>query len=130
MMVLQRFDDRLRPWFFVGWCLVWVAVILAILDPSPVSIRLVSDKVIHFTSFLAISLASVTFCRTALQLGFATAFCLAAAILLEMTHYVLPSRSFELADMVANLAGTAAGTLTALLLLRMLQRHWSPEAAR
>jgi VanZ family protein len=130
MHLIQRHDDRLRPWFFAGWCLIWLAVILAILDPSPVSFQLVSDKVMHFTSFLAISLASATFCRSAGQLAGATAFCVTAAIVLEMTHHVLPSRSFELADMVANLAGSAAGGLIALMLLRTLQRRWAPEAAR
>lgn len=130
MQLIYRHYDRFRFLSFAGWCAVWLALIWAIVDPSPKSIPIVSDKVIHFTSFLVISLASVTFCRSARQLGLATAFCAVAAVLLEATHYVLPHRSFELADMAANLAGTATGTLVALLLLRTLQRRLTPEAAR
>ena len=130
MQLIHRHYDRFRFLSFVAWCMVWLALIWAIVDPSPKSIPLVSDKLIHFTSFFAISLASVTFCRSAWQLGLATAFCAVAAVLLEVTHYVIPQRSFELADMAANLLGTATGTLIALLLLRMVQRRLTPEAAR
>jgi VanZ family protein len=130
MQLIHRHDDRLRPWFFAGWCLIWLAVILAIVDPSPRPLHLVSDKVVHFASFFAISLASVTFCRTVRQLCFATAFCAVAAIALESTHYVLPQRSFELADMAANLSGMAAGALLVLVVLRTLLRRWTPEAVR
>jgi VanZ family protein len=127
MQLIHRHYDRFRFFSFLGWCMVWLALIWAIIDPSPPPIPLGSDKVIHFTSFLAISLACVTFCRSAWQLGLATAFCAVAAVLLEVTHYVLPQRTFELADMAANLTGTAAGTLIALLLLRLLQRHLMSE---
>lgn len=130
MRLTHRHYDRFRFMSFLGWCMVWLALIFVIIDPSPAPIPAGSDKIVHFTSFLAISLASVTFCRSAWQLGLATAFCAVAAVLLEATHYVIPQRSFELADMAANLAGTAAGTLIALLLLRFLKRRLIPEGAR
>ncbi len=130
MQLIHRHYDRFRFFSFLGWCMVWLALIWAIIDPSPPPIPLGSDKVIHFTSFLAISLACVTFCRSAWQLGLAAAFCALAEVLLEAAHYFIPQRDFELADMAANLSGTATGMLIALLLLRMLQRHLTPSGAR
>ena len=130
MNLLLRYDDRLRLLSFVGWCVIWLAIVWAIVDPSPVRIGFTSDKVIHFTSFFAISLACLTFCRSVRQLGLASVFCAAAGVLLEITHYVIPRRSFELADMAANVSGVATGALIALFLLRVLQRRLMPAPAR
>ena len=126
-----RLDDRLRFWTFVGWCLVWLALAWALLDPSPPAIRGVSDKTIHFLSFVAVSFAAVGFCRSGWQLALTGAFCAMAGAGLEAAQYVLPGRAFEWADMAANLGGAATGTLLAALSLSGLQRlGWPPRRPR
>jgi VanZ family protein len=127
---LRQLDDRLRLAAFIGWCLIWATVVWVMVSPTPAPVQQLSDKLLHFASFAAISFAALSFCRSLRQLAAASLFCGVAGVLLELAHYFIPSRSFELADMAANLGGTAAGALLALLLLRPLQRRLRFAPAR
>jgi VanZ family protein len=121
----------LRFWTFLGWCLAWLVVAWAMLDPAPPAIKAVSDKTIHFLSFVAVSFAAVAFCRSGKQLAVAGVFCAVAGVGFETAQYFIPARSFEWGDIAANLGGTATGSLLAALALGVLQRlGWPPTRRR
>lgn len=94
------------------------------LDPSPPALSELSDKTLHFLSFFAVSLATVTFCRSLRELTLAGAFCGLAGIALELAQSLVPARTFEPGDIMANLAGTGLGIALAAALLLLLGRRW------
>ena len=117
-----RLDERLRFWSFIGWCIAWLVVAWAMLDPSPPLIGAVSDKTIHFLSFCAVSFAAVAFCRSSVQLAMAGVVCAVAGVGFEIAQYFMPPRGFEWGDIAANLGGTVTGILLAALALRGLRK--------
>jgi len=94
-------------------------------------VRAVSDKAIHFASFVAVSFAAIAFCRSGRQLALTGFVCASAGVALEVAQYFIPTRGFEWADMAANLGGTVTGILLAALALRGLRwLGWPPEPRR
>ncbi len=122
-----RLDERLRCWSFVGWCIAWLVVAWAMLDPSPPLVGAVSDKALHFLSFCAVSFAAVAFCRSSVQLAMAGIVCAVAGVGFEIAQYFMPPRGFEWGDIAANLGGTVAGILLAALALRGLRKLGWPS---
>jgi VanZ family protein len=120
----------LRLLAFLAWCAAWLGVVWAMLDPAPPPVGGLSDKVIHFLSFVAVSLATVTFCRTLRQFVLAGLWCVLAGIGLEVAQRLTATRRFEWADMAANLSGTAVGIVLAVLLLLVLQGRWQAGRRR
>ena len=120
----------MRLWTFVGWCLAWLVVAWAMLDPAPPIVQAVSDKTIHFLSFVGISFGTVAFCRSAGQLAMAGAFCAVAGVGFETAQYFIPTRAFEWGDIAANLGGAITGILLAGLALGALQRLGWPGGQR
>jgi VanZ family protein len=114
----------LRLLAFLAWCAVWLGVVWAMLDPTPPPVGRVYDKAIHFASFLAVSLATVTFCRTLRQFALTGLWCVFAGIGLEVAQQLTATRHFEWADMAANLSGAALGLVLAVLLVMVLQGRW------
>lgn len=101
------------------------------LDPSPPVVRAVSDKAIHFASFVAVSFATIAFCRSDRQLAAAGMLCAVAGVGLEIGQYFVPGRAFEWGDIAANLGGTVTGVLLAALVLRGLNwLGWPSEQRR
>lgn len=95
------------------------------LDPAaPPLLPHLSDKLVHFVSFLAISLATIGFCRTLRQFLSAGGFCVVAGVALEVAQQLTSARRFEWRDMLANLSGTAVGLVAAMVLLLVLQGVW------
>jgi VanZ family protein len=128
---IARLDSRLRLWSLIAWCVAWLVVAWAMLDPSPPPVDIVSDKVIHFASFVVVSFAALAFCRSDRQLAAAGMLCAVAGVGLEIGQYFVPSRVFEWGDMAANLGGTVLGILLAALVLRGLRwLGWPPESRR
>lgn len=121
----------MRLWSLVAWCLAWLVVAWAMLDPSPPSLRGVSDKAVHFASFFVVSVAAIAFCRDHRQLAAAGIVCAVAAVGLEVAQYFIPSRAFEWGDIAANLGGTVTGILLAAVVLRGLRwLGWPPAMGR
>lgn len=94
------------------------------LDPSPPAINELSDKTIHFLSFVAMSAATVGFCRSIREFVAAGLFCAAAGVAFELGQSLIPTRAFEHGDIVANLSGTAVGMLLAIAAFGILNRRW------
>ncbi len=119
-------DSGLRAVALALWVGAWAVIVWAMLDPAPPDLMGQSDKLVHFTGFLVISFAALGFCRGAGQLMAAGAVCLVAAVGLELAQGLVPSRTFEAADMLANLAGVATGIGAARLGLACLGRRLRP----
>ena len=111
---------RYRGWWQAGGWLLAVLVFSTALapdkgNPDP----LVSDKVVHFASFLLLSVwFAGAFARQRYVAVIAALLVLAAGI--EVVQYLLGHRSAELADFVADGLGIAAGFALALAGLG----HW------
>ncbi len=117
----------LRAAALLLWLAAWAVVVWAMLDPAPLDLAGQSDKAVHFASFFLISFTSLAFCRSGGQLLAAGLVCLAAAFGLELAQGLVPSRTFEGADIVANLAGVATGMgLARLALVRFRRRRLRP----
>ncbi|HRY23553.1 MAG: VanZ family protein [Geminicoccaceae bacterium] len=119
-------ERGLRAAALVLWLAAWAVVTWAMLDPAPPDLAGQSDKLVHFGSFFLISITSLGFCRGSGQLLAAGLVCLVAAVGLELTQGLVPSRTFEAADMAANLAGVATGMALARFALVRLGRRPSP----
>lgn len=115
---------------FIGWCLAWLVVTWMMVDPAPPTLAIVSDKAIHFASFVAVSFAALAFCRSGRQLAAAGVFCALAGVGFELVHYAMPARAFELGDIAANVGGAVTGILLAALSLGFLQRLARPSRRR
>ena len=119
-------DSGLRAAALALWVGAWTLIVWAMLSPSPPDLAGQSDKLVHFTGFLVISFAMLGFCRSGGQLLAAGALCLAAAVSLELAQGLVPSRTVEAADMLANIAGVVAGTGASWLGLACLGRRPRP----
>jgi VanZ family protein len=116
--------DRLRALAFGGWCLAWLAVAWAMLHPAPPAMPGLSDKLVHFASFAAVSFATVSFCRRQRQFLVAGGFCAVAGIGFEVAQGFIATRRFEWGDVAANLGGTVLGLTLAMLVVGLLRGRW------
>ena len=115
-------DPRIRAIFLVLWCVAWLLVAIALLMPLPVAPPGRSDLVAHFATFGIMALGAVGFCRQPLRLLGLTLLTMAGAAALEFAQLLSPYRSFDVADLVANLSGALTGYLLGLALLVLVIR--------
>jgi VanZ family protein len=115
-------DPRIRATCLVLWCVAWLLVAVALLVPVPVAAPEGSDLVAHFTIFGLMALGAVGFCRQPVQLLGLTVLTMAGAAALEFAQYLLPYRSFDLVDLVANTLGALTGYALALIVLVLIIR--------
>lgn len=113
-------DRRLRRALAALWWLGWLVILVACLRPQPELPFDLSDKGWHFLGFLAMSAGIVGFCHERRGLLGWAAFALFMGALIEVLQAFVPGRSSELADLLADAAGVAAGTTIALLWLRLV----------
>ena len=109
------------PWIGVGWA--WVAAIVWLsLTPAPPRAEFAaSDKLGHLLAYALLMLWFSSLYRAKkARLAYAAAF-VAMGIGLEFVQGSLGYRSYELADMLANALGVAAGWAIALILPRALR---------
>ena len=102
-----------RLWLILGWVLVLLVVYLS-LTPNPIQVPVEEgDKVGHVLAYgtLMIWFANL-YPATSRRMAFALAF-VAAGVALEFVQGWTGYRTFELADMVADAAGVAAGWVIA-----------------
>src|SRR5699024_3761433 len=82
------------------------------------------DKIVHFTTHLVLVLCCLLFYKAKViyvkvsRLVLIVAFCVLYSIIIELLQGVSTTRSSELADVYANILGTALGTLVFLLVKR------------
>jgi VanZ family protein len=82
-----------------------------------------NDKVVHFCGYTMLALIPVALLEL-LSIGLAlAASMIPMGICLEFLQRLVPGRSFEIADMIANSTGVMLGILIALSVRRVLKRH-------
>lgn len=113
----------------ICWLISLVAVIVGSLVPNAVLDKLdpaqpfLNDKQQHFLAYLGLALLPPL-----AALGKRSGWLIAASMLplgiaLEFAQRLTPDRQFDLADMLADGLGVAAGFLFSLLLLRALRTN-------
>ncbi len=106
--------------FQVLWIVAMAAVIIGELLPgNSAAMRLVAathinDKTLHFTAYTLLAFIPVFGFKMGRGIPLALSMIL-LGVALEFAQRLVPSRSFEVADMVANALGVLAGMLLALV---------------
>jgi VanZ family protein len=89
-----------------------------------------NDKLVHFMGYTVLAILPVAFLEL-LAMGIAlAASMIPLGIGLEFAQRLVPGRSFEIGDMVADSLGVIAGMILALSLRRMLRLPASPVQPR
>lgn len=126
-LLLRKLQSLLdQRWFqragLVGWLVAWVVVAVLLLSPVDVPHPAGSDKLAHLLIFAVLAFATVVFCRQPRALAGLAILTVAISYVLELLQLVLPTRSYDTLDLVANGGGAALGFIAALLALRVLER--------
>jgi VanZ family protein len=115
-------DPRLRTLCLVLWAVGWCVVAYQSLRPVQELPFGLSDKWTHFAGYGVMTAFAASFCHAPLLLVLTAAGSVAAGVLLEGVQHLLPHRTFEALDILANTAGACLGTAAALLWVWMLAR--------
>ena len=117
------------------WSIAVTAVVTGSLLPASALHRMhydgiaPNDKVIHFLGYTILALIPVALLEL-LSLGLAlAASMIPMGICLEFLQKLVPGRSFEIGDMIANSTGVILGILIALSVRRVLRRRTVPATA-
>lgn len=122
-------DERTKRVLFGLWCLIWIGVLVGSLQPVQELPLGMSDKLVHFLCYAAMTAAIVGFCHDARGLLGWAAFVVVMGGLVEIGQHFVPTRSMDLDDFLADAAGAAVGTLLALLWLVAVVRPLRRAAA-
>jgi VanZ family protein len=109
------------------WCAGWLVVSGLLLLPVRVPAAIGSDLVAHFALFAAMAFATVTFCHDPLRLTGLAVLTLAGGTMLEVAQGLVPYRTFDLVDAIANTIGVGVGYLAALVVLYLVIRPTRPR---
>ena len=99
------------------WAVLMCCVVVGSLLPaaSPVMVAVgrlhISDKVLHFCAYVALSLLPVVGCRDRRRGLIAGLSMFILGLLLEDGQHFSPGRAVELGDVIANGAGVSCGVL-------------------
>jgi hypothetical protein len=121
------FDPRAKRVCAGLWGAAWLGVAAALLLPLGVSTPGRSDLVGHFLLFGAMAFGAVGFSRRPGQLACLALATIAFGTALEFAQDLVPSRTFEAIDAVANGMGALAGYAAALLVLYFVIRPAEPR---
>ena len=121
------FDPRAKRVCAGLWGAAWFGVAAALLLPLGVSTPGRSDLVGHFLLFGAMAFGAVGFSRRPGQLAYLALATIAFGTALEFAQDLVPSRTFEAIDAVANAIGALAGYAAALLVLYFVIRPAEPR---
>jgi hypothetical protein len=121
------FDPRAKRVCAGLWGAAWLGVAAALLLPLGVSTPGRSDLVGHFLLFGAMAFGAVGFSRRPGQLAYLALATIAFGTALEFAQDLVPSRTFEAIDAVANAIGALAGYAAALLVLYFVIRPAEPR---
>ncbi len=125
---MERLFDRRAKLVCAGvWGAAWLGVAAALLLPAAVSTPGRGDLVAHFLLFGAMAFGAVGFSRRPGQLAGLALATVALGAALEFAQKLVPYRTFDLIDAVANGVGALAGYAAALLVLFYLIRPAEPR---
>jgi hypothetical protein len=122
LMERLLFDRRAKLVCAALWGAAWLGVAAALLMPLGVSTPGRTDLVAHFMLFASLAFGAVSFSRRPGQLAWLALTTIALGTALEFAQNLVPYRSFEPIDVVANGVGALAGYGAALLMLRLVIR--------
>jgi VanZ family protein len=122
-------DERTKRVLFCLWCLTWVAVLIGSLRPGQELPFGMSDKLIHFLCYAAMTAAVAGFCHEMPGVLRWAAFVVLMGGLVEIAQHFVPTRSMDLNDFLADAAGVVGGFLLAMLWLVAVVRPLRRAAA-
>jgi len=120
----------------IAWVFALCTVVVGCLTPAATLHRIhyddlgLNDKLVHFTSYMVLASLPVTFLE---WIGTGAVSCGCLIILggcIEFLQKLVPGRSCELGDMIANSLGVSAGLLIALLVRSGLNRSAARQVAQ
>jgi VanZ family protein len=127
------FDRRAKRIYITLWLGAWLVAAALLLMPLGISATPErSDLVAHFMLFALLAFGAVSFTRRVWHLACLGLATIAFATTLEFAQKLVPYRTFDLIDAVANALGAFAGYGAALLVLFLVIRpaelRWSGAA--
>ena len=127
-MVMERllFDRRGQLVCAGLWGAAWLGVAAALLLPAAVATPDRTDLVAHFLLFGAMAFGAVGFSRRPGQLAWLALATVALGAALEFGQKLVPYRTFDMIDAVANGVGALACYASALLVLYYVIRPAAP----
>lgn len=102
------------------WCLCWPAIAILLLMPLPFALVSRTDLLGHFLLFAVMTAGLVAFARSRRQIVVLSLLAIAYGCALEFAQTLVPGRTFDPVDVVANGVGGITGCLFALVLLDRL----------
>ncbi len=108
---------RVRTVTMLLWGVGWVVVALLLLLPVGAATPARTDLLAHFLMFGSMAFAAVGFSRRPWQLAALALFTIAAGAALELAQALVPYRTFDPIDAVANGLGAVVGFGAALAVL-------------
>jgi VanZ family protein len=121
------FDRRAKLACAGLWAAAWLGVATALLLPVEISTPGRSDLVAHFLMFGAMAFGAVGFSRRPGQLACLALMTIALGTALEFAQGLVPYRTFDPTDLVANSMGALAGYAAGLLVLYLIIRPAEPR---
>lgn len=106
-------------WLAAAWFLVALVIALGVVPSAPEGLFVFGDKALHFIQFLVVMVWFGGIYSGRAQWIVAASLA-ALGLAIEVAQGLSVFRTFDLGDVVANLAGLAAG----LLLVRTALRDW------
>ena len=126
------FDRRARRICITLWLAAWLVAAALLLLPLGISTPDRSDLVAHFMLFASLAFGAIGFTRRVWQLACLGLATIAFATTLEFAQKLVPYRTFDLIDAVANglgaFAGYGAALLVLFLVIRPAELRWSGAA--
>ena len=84
-----------------------------------------SDKLLHFSGYVIFIISAMLAYGKRRSFVFLFMLLFAYSVLIECIQYFLPYRSFEVKDILANLAGLSVGSVIWFVVTRFADRHQS-----
>lgn len=110
----------------IGWLVIAILLLVPLSSPGPSG----SDLLAHVVLFGAMAFAAVTFCHHAGRLLLLALLTIGVATALEFAQGLVPYRSFDLLDLLADAIGCAFGYAAALIVLYLAIRPSAPPVER
>jgi VanZ family protein len=127
------FDRRAKRVCITLWLAAWLVAAALLLLPLGISTPDQSDLVAHFMLFASLAFGAISFTRRVWHLACLGLATIAFATTLEFAQKLVPYRTFDLIDAVANglgaFAGYGAALLVLFLVIRPAELRWSGAAS-